>query len=147
MPQKMALGNNARTTLSRAAASCLGSRVAPATACSVRCGGAARNLHTAPVSGVPIAGGVRRGSAAIHDGSRRQLSAEGGGVDYSSLMAGPGTALHNSIMESAARKQTGWVRLEMGCAAFCLCMLYCCTTRVHRAVLIKDVECDEPTYR
>lgn len=39
---------------------------------------------------------------------RRQLSSgAGGAVDYSSLMAGPGTVLHNDIMESAARKQTG----------------------------------------
>lgn len=30
-----------------------------------------------------------------------------GSLDYGSLMAAPGTALHNDIMESAARRQTG----------------------------------------
>lgn len=32
-----------------------------------------------------------------------------GSVDYSTLMAGPGTPLHNDIMLSASRNQTGYV--------------------------------------
>lgn len=45
---------------------------------------------------------------AASDWVRYQTSSSGT-VDYSTLMAGPGTPLHNDIMESAARKQTGYV--------------------------------------
>lgn len=108
---EMALGSSARTALSRAAVSCLRTRASSATACSVatrlRCSGSsAINLLTGPVSGADDVSACAS-NAAASGGSRRKLSTGGDGVDYSSLMAGPGTALHNDIMESAARKQTG----------------------------------------
>lgn len=111
----MALACSGRATVSRAAASLLGTRASSATACSVaprlRSG---RNTSSPGVT--PL---TRKGSdagttanawasnVATCNVSRRHLSSGGGDVDYSSLMAGPGTALHDDIMESAARKQTG----------------------------------------
>lgn len=85
--------------------------MASAAACSIaprlRCSGSsAINLLTLPVSGADDVS-AWASIAATSSGSRRQLSTGDEGVDYSSLMAGPGTALHNDIMESAARKQTG----------------------------------------
>lgn len=43
----------------------------------------------------------------ISRGSCMNRNHSSGGLDYGSLMAAPGTALHNDIMESAARRQTG----------------------------------------
>lgn len=111
----MALACSGRATLSRAAASPLGTRAASATVCSV----APRLRSSSTTSSPGVTPLTRKGSAvataanawvsnvATCNVSRRQLSSGGGDVDYSSLMAGPGTALHDDIMESAARKQTG----------------------------------------
>ncbi|CBJ48308.1 pyruvate dehydrogenase kinase [Ectocarpus siliculosus] len=111
----MALACGGRATLSRAAASLLGTRAASATACSVaprlRSGRSTSSPGVTPLtrkgSDAGTANAAWVSNVATCNVSRRQLSSRGGDVDYSSLMAGPGTALHDDIMESAARKQTG----------------------------------------
>lgn len=55
---------------------------------------------------VPGSGGVSWGGSASW--VRYQSSGgKGGDLDFESLMAAPGTPLHDDIMESASRKQTG----------------------------------------
>ncbi|CAB1102010.1 unnamed protein product [Ectocarpus sp. CCAP 1310/34] len=112
----MALACSRRATLSRAAASLLGTREASATACSVaprlRSGRSTSTPGVTPLTRKGSDAGTTANAAwvssfATYNVSRRHLSSGGGDVDYSSLMAGPGTALHDDIMESAARKQTG----------------------------------------
>ncbi|CAM9947629.1 unnamed protein product [Ectocarpus sp. 8 AP-2014] len=112
----MALACGGRATLSRAAASLWGTRAASATACSVaprlRSGRSTSSPGMTPLTRKGSDAGTTANAAwvsnvATCNVSRRQLSSGGGDVDYSSLMAGPGTALHDDIMESAARKQTG----------------------------------------
>ncbi|CAM9392401.1 unnamed protein product [Hapterophycus canaliculatus] len=108
----MVLGGSGRTTLSRAAASCLSKRAIPSAAysvtppirrCSVRAG---MNPLSRPTSASDTPAS-RADNAATCTSLRRQFSSGAGSVDYSSLIAGPGTILHNDIMESAARKQIG----------------------------------------
>lgn len=111
----MALGS-ARTAVSRTSSSCLWPRAAAACSSGLHASTQSwRNVRTAeirqqcgPVSSLPrhkVSAGAARGWGSSSSGVRRHSSS--GGVDFSSLMAGPGTALHNDIMESAARKQTG----------------------------------------
>lgn len=118
----MNVGSNGRTALSRAVASCLGTRAVSATACHVAppllrhssSNGMMKTLNpSVSVSTTSTARDAARAGRGNNSSApcgvlRRQVSSgRGGVVDFSSLMAAPGTILHNNIMESAARKQTG----------------------------------------
>ncbi|CAM9376401.1 unnamed protein product [Scytosiphon promiscuus] len=105
----MALSRSRHATLSRAAVSCLSPRVAPTAAHivtpQIRCINGRAGVN--PLLARPTSSYDRADYAATRTVLRRQLSSGAGNVDFSSLIAGPGTILHNDIMESAARKQIG----------------------------------------
>lgn len=58
--------------------------------------------------------------AAVRESCANRARHLSGGIgDYSTILAAPGTLLHNDIMESASRKQTGYAVHEIGLEHAC----------------------------
>lgn len=110
-PQVMATLNTPRSMISRAAeAVYLTSRSVGLDVGRPKCRSWSHQTHavrTRVASPPSIPCTLRAIGFPMSSGSFMKRNHSSGSLDYGSLMAAPGTALHNDIMESAARRQTG----------------------------------------